>query len=263
MAFAQAAARRPIAGAVATLGVSDRVAFLRKTYGLLGVSLVAFAALSAGIMLYATRFSWAVSSWALGGGFVMLLIAVLLFTGGMFVAQRLAMSDTSRGVQYLGLGLGILVQSLLLQPLLWLLLFKFGDRAAMTMGYWTAGTMTAKAASVLMQSTVITLAIFFGLTASVFISKKDFSFLRSALSIGTFALLGIILASFIPGFSLGVTITCGLGIVLMAGYILYETSLVLTQFPPSRYVAAALMLFGTIATLFRFVLQLMIETNRR
>ena len=31
MAFAQSA--RPIPGAVATLGVSDRVTFLRKTYG--------------------------------------------------------------------------------------------------------------------------------------------------------------------------------------------------------------------------------------
>jgi hypothetical protein len=32
MAFAQAARLRPIEGAVATVGVSDRVAFLRKTY---------------------------------------------------------------------------------------------------------------------------------------------------------------------------------------------------------------------------------------
>ena len=37
--FQAAAAARPIAGAVATLGVSDRVAFLRKTYSLLGVAL--------------------------------------------------------------------------------------------------------------------------------------------------------------------------------------------------------------------------------
>ena len=43
MAFAQQLAR-PIQGAVATLGVSDRVAFLRKTYAHLGVALIAFAA---------------------------------------------------------------------------------------------------------------------------------------------------------------------------------------------------------------------------
>ena len=46
MAFAQSA--RPIPGAVATLGVSDRVDFLRKTYGLLGVALIGFAAAQQG-----------------------------------------------------------------------------------------------------------------------------------------------------------------------------------------------------------------------
>jgi len=35
---------RPIEGAVATLGVSDRVAFLRRVYGHLGVALVAWRA---------------------------------------------------------------------------------------------------------------------------------------------------------------------------------------------------------------------------
>ena len=50
MAFGQSTSARPIAGAVATMGVSDRVAFLRKTYSLLGVALIAFAAITAGMM---------------------------------------------------------------------------------------------------------------------------------------------------------------------------------------------------------------------
>ncbi|HMG20452.1 MAG TPA: hypothetical protein VK607_04015, partial [Kofleriaceae bacterium] len=67
MAFAQTAARRPIPGAVATLGVSDRVAFLRRTYGLLGVSLIAFAVITAGMMRFATETSFQFSRWALTG----------------------------------------------------------------------------------------------------------------------------------------------------------------------------------------------------
>jgi FtsH-binding integral membrane protein len=49
----------------------------------------------------------------------------------------------------------------------------------------------------------------------------------------------------------------------MAGYILYQTSLVMSYFPPSGYVAASLMLFSTVATLFWYVLQMLMELNRR
>jgi FtsH-binding integral membrane protein len=52
-------------------------------------------------------------------------------------------------------------------------------------------------------------------------------------------------------------------IILMAGYILMQTSLVMSQFPPTAYVAAALMLFSTVATLFWYVLRLLMELNRR
>jgi len=94
----------------------------------------------------------------------------------------------------------------------------------------------------------------------VFLTKKDFSFLRGVLSICTFAVLGVILASLLFGFSLG-AIFSGLVILLMAGYILFQTSLVMSHFPPSGYVAASLMLFSTIATLFWYVLRLLMELN--
>ena len=59
------------------------------------------------------------------------------------------------------------------------------------------------AIKILMEAVVITLAIFIGLSATVFITKKDFSFMRGALMIGTFAALGVIVASMIFGFHLG------------------------------------------------------------
>ena len=55
----------------------------------------------------------------------------------------------------------------------------------------------------------------------------------------------------------------GFVILVMAGYILYQTSLVMSYFPPTADVAAALMLFSTIATLFWYVLRLLMEVNRR
>ena len=56
--MALSASARPIEGAVATQGVSDRMTFLRKTYAHLGVALIAFAALTGGMLQYATQTSY-------------------------------------------------------------------------------------------------------------------------------------------------------------------------------------------------------------
>lgn len=256
MAFAQTA-RRPIVGAVATIGVSDRVAFLRKTYGLLGVALVAFAVITGGMMRLAPETSLRFSAWALGGQ-LNWLIVIGLFMGVGYLARNLAMSESSRALQLGGLGLFVVAESLLLQPLLWVLMFQFGNRGALHHG----PLMSGQAAAILVQAIVITLSIFIGLTLTVFLTRKDFSFLRGALTVASFAALGVIIASILFGFSLGVFFI-GLMILMMAGYILYQTSLVMSYFPPTAYVAAALMLFSTVATLFWYVLQLLMRMNRR
>lgn len=265
MAFAQTAVRRPIAGAVATVGVSDRVAFLRKTYGILGGALIAFAVLTAGMMRFATEASLRYAAWFSGyqgeGRPPTMWHAVVvgaLFIGVCLFAQRLAQSQTSRGVQYLGLSMGIVAYSALLQPLLWGLIFGFGNPAMREAGVLLSG----QAASILGQAIIVTLAIFVGLTLTVFITRKDFSFLRGALMLGMFAMIGVGLASWAFGFSVG-ALYFGAGILLMSGYILYQTSAIMSAFPPSAYVAAALMLFATVATLFIYVLQLVMSLNQR
>lgn len=239
MAFA-AASHRSIEGAVATVGVSDRVAFLRKTYAHLGVALIAFAALTGGLLRFAPETSFKFSRWAFGGTLNWLLFLIGFMVAG-YVAERLARSESSRGLQYLGLGISVGAFALLLQPLLWRLIFAFGARGM---------------ASIVVQATVITLAIFVGLTLTVFLTKKDFSFLRGFLVVCTFAAIGTIIAAMAFGFSLG-AIFCGLIILLMSGYILFQTSIILKEFPPTAHVAAALMLFSTIATLFSYVLRLL------
>lgn len=260
MSLAQSA--RPIEGAVATLGVSDRIAFLRKTYGLLGVALLLFGALTGGMMRFGTETSLKFSLWAItGGGFNWLVVLGLFMVVG-WMAQKLATSSTSKGLQYAGLGLFVLAEAVLLQPLLWILMIKFGNPETMFASDGVHAVLSGQAASILMQAIVITLVIFTGLTLTVFLTKKDFSFMRSALTICSFAAIGVILASIFFGFSLG-ALFCGAMVLLMAGYILYQTSLVMAHFPPTASVAAALMLFSTIATLFWYVLQLLMSLNRR
>lgn len=256
MAFGAAARHeRPIEGAVATLGVSDRVDFLRKTYTHLGIALIAFAVATGGLLKLAPNVSWAFSSWAMTGW--TWLLVILLFMGVGVLAERLARSSSSRAIQYLGLTIGVAAYALIFQPIIWKLLLRFGPDLL----YTTDGVtpiLGGTATSILMQAALITIAIFVGLTLTVFVTKKDFSFLRGALTIGTFAALGVIVAAMIFGFHLG-ALFCGLMILLMAGYVLYETSLVMSYFPPTGYVAASLMLFGTIATLFFYVLRLMMS----
>jgi FtsH-binding integral membrane protein len=260
MAFAQTADRRSIPGAVATIGVSDRVEFLRKTYAHLGLALVAWAVFTAGIMKFMTGASLKFSSWAFGGQWNWLMVMGLFMAVG-WGANRMAHSDSSKGLQYAGLGLAVLAQAILLQPLLWTLIFKFGNLSVVEAGAGEIG-MSGQATSILGQAVLITGVIFGGLTAVVFITKKDFSFMRGILVIASFGLLGLFLASMIFGFSMG-SLFCGLSILLMAGYILYQTSSMMRDFPPSHYVAASLMLFSTVATLFWNVLQLLMRLNSR
>jgi FtsH-binding integral membrane protein len=253
MAFAREHAR-PIEGAVATLGVSDRVAFLRKTYAHLGVALLAFAGITAFMMRFMTETSLRFSAWAMQGRWSWLAVIVLFMIVGV-VAQKLAQSETSRGLQYLGLGIAVVAEAVLLQPLLWVAMFKFGNPEMFVSG---EGGGLGLAGKIILESALITMAIFIGLTITVFVTKKDFSFMRGALMIGSFAVLGVILASMLFGFHLGAVFS-GAVILLMAGYILYQTSLVMSYFPPTGYVAASLMLFSTIATLFWYVLRLMMS----
>jgi FtsH-binding integral membrane protein len=237
MAFA-AASHRPIAGAVATVGVSDRIAFLRKTYAHLGIALIAFAAFAGGMMRFAPELSLRFSAFAFRGWNIVFTLIAFLLVG--YAAERLARSSTSRGLQYLGLFLGVALYGLLLQPLLWRLLFQFGGRGM---------------ESILTQAIIVTLVIFVGLTLTVFLTKKDFSFLRGTLTIALFAAIGIALTAAIFGFYLGVVFS-GFVVLIMAGYVLYETSRVMRDFPPTEHVAAALMLFSTIATMFFHILRI-------
>jgi FtsH-binding integral membrane protein len=261
MAYGAAAVRnaRPIPGAVATLGVSDRVTFLRKTYAHLGASLILFAAVTAAMIKYATEFSF---KFSVGSGSGAFLLVFVLFMVANMGAQRLARSETSRGLQYLGLLIMVVAWSFMLQPLIWYAMLKFGNPADFMVNGHLHAALSGTAAAIISESALITLAIFIGLTLTVFVTKKDFSFMRGVLSIVSFAAIGVIIASLLFGFTLGALFS-GFVILLMSGYILFQTSLVMSYFPPTQYVSAALMLFGTVATLFMHVLNIMVSMRDR
>jgi FtsH-binding integral membrane protein len=226
---------------VADASPTDRAAFITKTYAHLLAAIVAFVALETlwfvtpvaqtmlGFLSY--RFAWALFLGA--------------FIGVSYLANNWAMSGASKGMQYAGLGLYTVAESILFVPLI---------AMALILGARGETGLLPKAA-------MITLALFGSLTGVVFITRKDFSFLRGALMFGGMAAFGLIIASILFGFTLGMFFSYAM-IALAAGYILYDTSNVMLRYRTNQHVAASLALFASVMLLFWYVLRIMLDRRR-
>jgi len=106
----------------------------------------------------------------------------------------------------------------------------------------------------------IPMLLFAGLSTVVFVTKKDFSFLKSILAISFFIALGLIIAGTIFGFDLGLWFSVGM-IVLAAGSILYTTSNMVHKYHEEQYVAAALGLFASLMLLFWYILRIFMSRD--
>ncbi len=74
-------------------------------------------------------------------------------------------------------------------------------------------------------------------------------------ALAMWAAVGVMVLSIFTPITLGTWFVVAM-IVLMSGFILYETSDVMRTFPTNMHVAAALMLFSSLTTLFWYVLRL-------
>ena len=222
----------PAYGFAADAARSERASFIRKTYAHLLTALLIFCGLL-GVLLNTPAIRDPLVGLLTGSWW----LALVLFMGVSWVAQKWAHSDASSpGKQYLGLGLYVVAEALIFVPLLYI--------------------ATRLDANIIPMAGLITVVIFGGLSACVFLSGADFSFLRGALTIAGFGALGLIFAGMLFGFSLGIWFSVGM-IILFSGYILYETSNVLHHYHPSQHVAASLALFASVATLFFYVVRLL------
>lgn len=217
---------------------ASRATFLQRTYGHLLGAIVLFTLIE--VVLFKTGVAWSLAQTMLGGHSSMWLLWLGGFMLIAFIATRFADQAESLGKQYLGLVLYIAALSIIFIPLLVI-----------------ANTY---APGVIETSAVITLVGFSALTAIVFITRKDFSFMRTLLMWGTFAALGFIVVGAIAGFSGGVIFPI-LMIALMGGWILHDTSEILLKYPEDRYVGAALTLFASIAMMFYYVVLLLLRSR--
>ncbi|HEV3256943.1 MAG TPA: Bax inhibitor-1 family protein, partial [Gemmataceae bacterium] len=108
---------------------------------------------------------------------------------------------------------------------------------------------------------ILTLCMFGGLTAAVFITRKDFSFLGPVLSVISFLALGLIIVACIFPIGLGTWFSFAM-VALASGYILYQTSGVMLHYRTDQHVAAALALFSSVALLFYYILRILMGSRR-
>jgi FtsH-binding integral membrane protein len=228
---------RPYNHAVAAASVDDRAAFLVRTYVHLVGAIFAFVLLEA--TLFITGIADLIASVTLGAGQMGWLLVLGAFMAVSWVADRWATSGASAGTQYAGLGLYVVAQALIFVPLLYIAVHFGGE-------------------GVIGTAAVTTLVLFGGLTGVVFITRKDFSFLRGVLMLGGFAAMGLIVVSAVVGFTLG-NLFCWAMIALAAGYILYNTSNIMLHYRTDQHVAASLALFAAVALMFWYVLQLLLS----
>ena len=213
----------------------QRAQFIRKTYLLLAAAILAFIVVEG--FLFASGSADMIAYVIFKGGAIGWLLVLGLFMGVSYLAERWATSQTSTPVQYLGLGVFIVAEAIIFVPLIWMATYYSGD------------------ASVLAKAGVVTLGLFLGITATVFITRSDFSFLGPILAIGGFAALGFIVASALFGFTLG-NVFAFVMVAFAGTAILYETSNVLHRFNTNQHVAASLTLFASVALLFWYILSI-------
>ena len=216
----------------AQAAADERADFIRKTYAHLAGAVAAFVGLEAlllntpGIeglirMMIGGRYSW--------------LIVLGLFMFVSWIAESWARSAVDKTTQYMGLGLYIVAESVIFLPLVYIAQIQ------------APGAVTAAA--------LTTLVLFGGLTAVVFFSRADFSFLRTVLMFGGLAALVLIVCAIVVGFSLGPIFISAM-IALACGYILYQTSNVLHHYRIGQHVAASLALFASVALLLWYLILL-------
>jgi FtsH-binding integral membrane protein len=109
---------------------------------------------------------------------------------------------------------------------------------------------------------LLTGAAFVGLSGYTLVSKRDFSNLGAALTIGLFVLIGATLLGLFVHAAVFHLAVASVGVLLFAGYILYDTSVIMRQ-GEGDAVGAALRLFLDIVNLFLLLLRILSSQRER
>ena len=171
---------------------------------------------------------------------------LLMLGGFMFAtnyAEGMALRTSDKNRQYLAYGIYIFFEALIFVPMIYMAAY-----------YMESGP------EILNQAAIVTLALFTGLSATVLMTKTDFSFLKTGLTIGFFIAIGLIVAGTLFGFNLGLWFSVGM-CLLAGGSILYQTSNLVNKYGVEDYIPAALGLFASLMLLFWYILRIFMSRD--
>lgn len=227
---------RQVAPVVSSLTEDRKVAFYKKTYTHLAMAVLLFVIVEWVFFQVEPIVNFAFSM-TQGWRWLLMLGGFMLVTN---YAESMAHKTHDLNKQYIGLLLYVIAEAFIFIPLIGIAMMIAADGGA----------------NILYQAATLTLALFTGLSAVVLLTKKDFSFLRSMLTIGFFIAIGLLVAGMIFGFNLGLWFSVGM-VVLASGSILYQTSNMVHKYTEDQYVGASLGLFASLMLLFWYILSIL------
>ncbi len=212
--------------------------FIKKTYMHVALAVLAFVGIEA--LFLNTPFIRDLALSLTGGWTWLIMLGGFMFVTTM--AEKWAMTSTNRTAQYAALALFVAAEAFIFLPMMFVV------------------ANMVNASALFSQAAILTLGLFTGLTGTAILSGKDFSFLRSALTIGGFVAIGLIVASILFGFNLGLWFSVAM-VLLAAGSILYQTSNLLLHYNTDQYVAASLGLFASLMLMFWYILRILMSMS--
>lgn len=213
----------------------EKASFYKKTYLHVAFAILAFIGVETFLlntvpaelvyMMFAQKYAW--------------LLIIGVFWLASILASKWSLSQ-SKSTQYFGLGFYVVLEAVIFLPLIYIAVLQSGGQ-------------------VIFQAATLTIAMFAGISAVAFTSKRDFSFFRNIIIIGGFLSLGLIVGGIAFGFNLGLWFSVGM-VILASATILYQTSKLKDSYTTDQYVGASLQLFASIMLLFWYILSIL---NRR
>ena len=215
--------------------VTERAAFLKKVYGILLLGILGFAAtlwatanvpfandlaMKLGGAIHGTKWGWA--------------LYIGLFLGGSMLVNTLA---ERRPINVIAYAAWVVLLAFLISPIV---LYVNAERGS----------------EVITEASTLTALVFGVLTLTVFWTSKDFSFLKGILMFAGLSLFAVGIAGAIFGFSVGLWFSAAV-VIVMAGYVLYDTSTILHRLPTTMAMTGAILLFTDVVLLFKHILILL------
>ncbi len=212
----------------------ERLAFIRRVYGVFFGSL-----LIAVFGVYEAFSSDAVMSFAMNLLTTNWLLYFGIVFGSVFLVQAVSQKPTINIVAFYAFALFF---GIMTAPLIYI--------AAQRTGSF----------EVVWHSAMLTVLVFGGLTIYAFTSKRDFTLWGSMLFTGLMVAFGFSMLGVFFGFA-GTGGLSLLWILLISGYVLYDTQMIMRRYSTDQVIPAAMSLFIDFLVLFQRILMLLMRRN--